>query len=65
MEWIEIENQNEIHTNGSDRILVKHEDGFMAVVYWDGYNWNIDGSGTAELDDARIFGKIKRYVILK
>jgi len=59
MEWIEIENQNEIHTNGSDRILVKLEDGFMAVVYWDGYNWNIDGS------DARIFGKIKRYIILK
>ena len=59
MEWIEIENQNEIHTNGSDRILVKLEDGFMAVVYWDGYNWNIDGS------DARVFGKIKRYIILK
>ena len=59
MEWIEIENENEIHTNGRDRILVKLEDGFMAVVYWDGYNWNIDGS------DARIFGKIKRYIILK
>lgn len=68
MEWIEIENQNEIpsdiFTNSRDRILVELEDGFMAVVYWDGYNWNIDGSGNSELDNVRVLGKIKRYVIL-
>lgn len=68
MEWVQIENQNEIpsdiFTHGN-RILIEDTYDVMAVVYWDGYGWNICDSGNSELDDARIQGKIKRYVILE
>lgn len=67
MEWIKIENESEIPADyfiNRKRILVELEDGLMAVVYWDGYGWNIDGTWNEEQDDIRIHGKIKKYIAL-
>lgn len=60
MEWINVDNQNEIPTDKT--IIVEDINGWIGQAYKDGDVWTLETFG--QISFSIDFGEIKRYVIL-
>jgi hypothetical protein len=66
IDWIKVDEAtipDEIYSNGN-KLLLKDEDGFIGVGYWDEYSWFLDIPGYRVEHDTSTFKRIKFYAFL-